>query len=249
MLFALPFVSSACFLLAPVRMAGAAEDAFGPPRIEVSGTGKIAAAPDFATITLGVVKQGRAATEALAANDKAMNALTASLKEHGIAAKDIQTSEISVTPQYTRPRRNMNGEEEEGFTPRIVGYQVSNTIYVKVREIPKMGTILDAVVEAGSNQIWGISFGLEKPEKLLDEARKRAMAEAKRKAILLAGEAGVVVGSALVITDSAEIVPGVQNQMMSAYGLAAAPAATPIAAGELEVSVTVQVKYKLIEPK
>lgn len=218
------------------------------PSISVSGTGRIAAAPDVAEIQVGVRSQGETASKALQANNETMNKLFAVLKERGIAAKDVETSHIQVSPQYSQPphRPNPNGNQDE-FIPRIVGYRVDNTVQVTSRKINALGALLDALVDAGANQVHSIAFRVDHPEKLLDEARRRAMADAKRKADLLAGEAGVVVGYPTKITDDA-IAPAPPPRFVGRAMMAAA-APMPIAGGEQELAVVVHVVYELKLPK
>ncbi|MHC5543564.1 SIMPL domain-containing protein, partial [Singulisphaera rosea] len=210
------------------------------------GTGKLSAAPDIAEITVGVRSQAPTAQQALASNNEAMNSLHEILKGRGVAAKDIQTTQIQIFPQYSQPAHRPNEPQTE-FIPKVVGYQVDNNVQVTARQIPQLGGLLDALVQAGANQIHGISFRLENPEKLLDQARKHAMADARRKAEILVGEAGVVLGNPLKIVEdsSGPIRPG-QPPMMRAM-MAAAP--MPIAPGEQELNVNVQVIYLISAPK
>jgi uncharacterized protein YggE len=215
--------------------------------ITVSGEGKVSAAPDVADINIGVVSQATTAKDALAANTEAMTKIQSVLKERGVAAKDIQTTNISVQPQYSQPPQGRPGRQPEPFVPKIVAYQVINTVQITARDLDKLGTILDAVVQSGANQMNGISFRIEEPEKLLDGARKEAMANAKHKAELLAGESGVVVGPPISIQESGGIMPP-PRPMMGGYArgemmMAAAP--VPVAAGEQELSVSVTVVYEL----
>jgi uncharacterized protein YggE len=223
------------------------------PTISVSGTGRISSAPDVAEIQVGVRSQAETAKKALAANNEAMNALFTALKERGVAAKDIETTQVQVSPQYSQPAprvqpRRPDAQEENEFIPRIIGYRVDNTVQITVRQIDKMGAMLDATVEAGANQIHSISFRVDKPEKLMEEARKQAMADAKRKADTLAGEAGVVVGFPIKIEDDAGSPPPAPR-FMGRAAMMAAPAPMPIAGGEQEISVTVHVVYELKHAK
>jgi uncharacterized protein YggE len=215
--------------------------------ISVSGVGKVSAAPDVAEISVGVVTQAATAREALKANNEAMDALHGALKERGIAAKDIQTSNLSVFPQYSQPAPPQPGQPPREHQPRIVGYQVNNTVHVTVHEVAKLGTLLDAVVESGANQMHGISFRIGEPERLLEQARKRAMADAKWKAEQLAGEARVVVGPPISIQESEAALP--PPRPMRAAMFAAAPPPVPVAPGEQELSVSVHVVYELKLPK
>jgi uncharacterized protein YggE len=217
------------------------------PRISVSGTGKISAAPDVADINVGVVTQGNTAREALSANNEAMASLHQVLKQRGVAAKDIQTSQITVSPRYSQPP--MNQPPNVAFTPRIVGYEVVNSVQVTARDIPRMGALLDAVVQAGANQIYGINFRIDEPEKLLDEARKRAVAAAKRKAELYAGEANVVLGPPIRVVEEGTALPQQYQQFGQAPMMAKMDAAVPVAPGQQELTVTVRVDYELRQPQ
>ncbi len=218
------------------------EDKGERPTISVAGTGKVAAAPDVAEIRVGVVTQASTAQEALSSNNEAMTRLHAILKERGVAAKDVQTTQIQVSPVYSQPDpRRQNGPQAE-FVPKISGYRVEDTVEVTSRRIGKLGELLDALVQAGANQVHGISFRVNEPEKLLDEARRRAVADARRKAEILAGEAGVVLGAAVKIRDQGHE-PGPPRPMMGRAMMAAA--AMPVAAGEQELVVSVAIDYEL----
>lgn len=237
---------AALSLLAFSSSLSVAEEKVEKPTISVSGTGKLSSAPDIAEIQVGVRSQAPTAQAALAANNESMNAMYSLMKEHGVATKDIQTTQIQVSPEYSQPPNRPRAVNEGEFVPRIVGYRVDNTVQITARQISKLGELLDGLVKAGANQIHGISFRVDNPEKLMDEIRKRAMADAKGKAELLAGEAGVVLGSPIKIVDE-----GVGPQpprplyapRMEMMARAAAP--MPIAAGEQELGVTVHVTYEL----
>ncbi len=175
------------------------------------------------------------------------------LKERGIAEKDIQTSQIEVSPQYSQPPPRFAAQvdvpgappqPQAEFVPRIVGYKVDNSVRVTSRRIEQLGPILDAVVQGGANQISGISFRVEHAEKLLDEARKRAIASARHKAELLAGEAGVVLGAPLKIEEQDG--GNAPSPQFGRVFRAAAPApAMAVVPGEQELTVTVSVIYEL----
>jgi uncharacterized protein YggE len=236
--------------LAAATAAGGAEKEADKPTISVSGTGKLSAVPDLADIQVGVRTQASTAQKALAENSRAMNALHETLKERGVAAKDIQTTHIQISPQYSQPAPPRPNEVQGEFVPRVVGYAVDNTVQITARDVSKLGTLLDALVQAGANQVHGISFRVDQPEKLFDELRRRAMADAKHRAELLAGEAGVALGLPLKIEEtgapsSPPHFPGYNagRTMM----MAAAP--TPVSAGEQELSVTVHVVYELKPPR
>lgn len=207
------------------------------PSIRVAGTGRTSAAPDTGHLSAGVVSEAPAAADAVRANGAAMQRVLAALEEAGIARKDVQTSGFSVYPVYA-----------DGATPRaeprITGYQVSNQVTVRVAGIDKVGAVLDQLVAAGANQIGGVSFSIGEPDPLLDEARKRALADARRKAELYAASAGVRLGRLLSIEEAEAGPPGPIPKF--ARMEAAAPP-VPIAAGQLELSVTLVATYA-IEP-
>ncbi len=214
------------------------------PMISVVGHGKVAAMPDVADITVGVVSQGPTAKEALRLNSEAMIQLTKVLKERGIAEKDIETKQIQVSPVYTQPGARQPTTEE--FVPKVAGYRVTNSVEITERTIAKLGDLLDAVVQAGANQIYGISFRVEKTEQLLDQARKLAMIDARRKAKLLATEAAVEIGAAYQIVESGGGAPRPGAYGGMAYPTMAARSAAPVAAGEQELAVSIQVSYMIV---
>jgi uncharacterized protein YggE len=225
------------------------EGRFPAHTISVSGHGRVSAAPDQAEVQLGVVSQAQTAKQALAANNEAMDALHKVLKERGIAAKDIQTTQVSITPQYLQPTSPPRpGSERE--VPRIIGYQVDNSVRITARDLNKLGAQLDAAVNAGANQVFGVTFRIADSDKCMDEARKRAMADAHRKAEIFAGEAGVVLGAVIRIQEGGSS-PWWPAPTFGATVAAAAPApiAAPIAPGEQELQVWIEVTYALKAPK
>lgn len=216
--------------------------------ISVIGTGKLSVAPNIAEISIGVITSATTAKDALAANNESMSTLQDVLKERGVAAKDVETTQVAINPQYSQPAQPAPGQPQREFIPKIVGYQVTNTVKITARDIKKLGVLLDAVVQAGANQMYGISFRVDKPEQLLDSVRKEAMGDAKRKAELLAGEAGMVVGRPISIREEGAGPPPPRPMMMARRGFAA-EAAVPISAGEQDLGLSVHVVYEMKAPK
>ncbi len=208
-----------------------------PPSVSVTGEGHAYARPDQAQISMGVVSDSKTAAIALKNNSEKMTKLIATLKVKGIAEKDILTSNFSVNPQYRYD--NVNGQQR----PSIIGYQVSNDVQVKIRNLPTLGDILDAVVTAGANNVNGISFSLAEPDGVLDQARQKAMSDAKRKAELYAGAAGVKVGRVLYITESSGTVQPPRPMMMQAAR--ASMESVPISSGEQESTASITVVYAI----
>lgn len=206
-----------------------------PRTISLSGHGEVRLAPDIAIVNLGVASQAAVAKDALAANTKAMQAVFAALKAAGIADKDVQTSNFMVQPRY-----NFNNE---GKAPTLIGYEVSNSVTVTVRKLDTLGSVLDAVVQSGSNQINGIQFDVSQPEAALDEARKLAVADARRKAEIYAAAGSVNLGSILSISEGS-FAPPPQPVMRTTMKMDAAPP-VPIAQGEQTLAVDVNIAWEI----
>jgi uncharacterized protein YggE len=201
--------------------------------VTVSAEGKVSARPDMARISSGVVSEAATAKEALSANSAAMEKLLAGLKAAGIADKDIKTTSFDVSPRYQHSR--------DGTAPRIDGYRVSNDVSVVVRDLARLGPLLDQLVTLGANRISGLSFEIEKEEALLDDARRKAIANARQRAELYAVAAGVRLGKVLVISEQAvHVAP--RGPMMAR---AMAAESVPIAEGSQEISARVTVTYTL----
>ena len=235
---ALPFRAVLVFAAALVVAAPAAAQDKVPSTLSVLGDGVAAGRPDLATVSVGVVTQARTAADALAQNSKATAEVIALAKEAGIAPRDIQTAAISVQPQYSQPAP---GTREPA---RIVGYQVRNSLSLRVRELGKLGALLDRLVTGGANQIGGISLSVAEPKPLLDQARTAAVKDAIAKAQLFAEAAGVRIVRLIAIEEAGAEPP---RPLMR---LAAAPAraSVPIEAGEQEFRAQVNVTFE-IAPK
>jgi uncharacterized protein YggE len=208
------------------------------PLLSVAGEGEATAPPDMATIRTGVVSQAETAKDALNANNAAMQKILALLNEHEIAEKDVQTSSFNVSPVYEH--------DEQGRTqPKIVAYSVNNKVQVRVRNLPSLGEVLDALVQAGSNQIGGISFDVDDPAGILREARSGAIRDAKSRAEVYAQAAGVKVGRVIQISEQPLDVP---RPMQLGMEFRSAAASVPVATGEQEFCVRVNVVYELRQP-
>ena len=206
--------------------------------IEVMGEASVSATPDFVRVTLGVTTTAKDAREATAANAKAVNDLIALLKADGISSADIQTSDISVSPVYASNAPNSTA------APKITGYSVANTLTVTIRDIPRLGALLDKAVEAGSNAVYGIAFGENDPGKLLDKARPLAFADAKRKAEIYAAAAGGRVGRLMELSEATATRPASFSRRGYAQAQSAA-APTPIEAGQDKLTVSISARFEL----
>ena len=200
--------------------------------VSVSASGMVAAEPDIARISAGVVTEGETAKDAIARNSTVMAKVIEGLKGAGIAPRDIQTTTLHVEPRYTQPK--------DGRPGAISGYRVTNQVRLTVREVKRLGDLLDAAIGLGANQINSIGFDIANAEALKDEARKQAMVNAKRRAELYATAAGVQLGQVLRISESIDEV--VARPMVGARAMAAS---VPIEAGTRTLTVDVHVTYAL----
>lgn len=205
------------------------------PRIVVTGEGQAAAAPDMAMMRLGVEARGAAPGEAVAEMSARMEPVLAALAEAGIAAADIQTGQVSLRP--IQSYRQDDGTE----APRIEGYVASNQVDVRIRELDRIGALLDGVVEVGANRLDWLAFGLQDPGATRDAALRDAVADARRKAELVAEAAGVTLGGIVsVVEQGGGFRPG---PMMMAE--ASDRSAVPVAPGEVETDAAVSVTFAL----
>jgi hypothetical protein len=197
--------------------------------ITVTGEATVAAAPDAASIRIGVSSQGKTARAANDANVRDMTVVIAAIKESGVADKDIQTTSLSLQPQY---------DPNKTGAARLIGFQANNQITVKIRDIGQLPNILDRAISAGANEMSGIEFVVSEQSKLLDKARADAIADARRKAELYAGAAGMKVGRVMAISEEGTTAPPRTFQAMRAGAAVVAP-------GEQMLRAVVTVSYEL----
>jgi hypothetical protein len=202
--------------------------------LTVTAEARASAKPDLATVSAGVVTEAPTAEAALAANAQRMTAVMAALRRAGVAERDIQTSQLSVQPQMVYA---------ENVPPRISGYQATNTVNVKVRAMNNVGKVVDAVVAQGSNQLQGVSFGLDDPDAALNGARAEALRRARARADLYAGAAGMRVHRIVAIAEGSDVRPPMPMPVMAMARAAAE--STPVAPGEIDLTATVTVTFEL----
>ena len=198
--------------------------------VTVTGEATVAVAPDTAMIRLGVGTQEKTAREASEANARQMTAVIAAIKDTGVADRDIQTSRLSRQPQY---------DPNNSGTARLTGFQASNQVTVRIRDIDKLPTVLDRAITAGANEMSGIEFVVSEQSKLLDQARDDAIADTRRKADLYAKAAGAKLGRVVSITEEGSAPPPRPIQALRA-------GAVPIAPGEQTLRAIVTVSYELM---
>ncbi|HMH71112.1 MAG TPA: SIMPL domain-containing protein, partial [Bradyrhizobium sp.] len=202
-----------------------------PAAISVTGEATVSVPPDLAEIGGGVTSEAKTAREASEANNAAMGKVLQALKGAGIEEKDIQTARLSLQPQSAPNRSGPSA---------IAGYRASNRVTIRVRDVTKVASVIDTLVGAGANDIGGINFVVSQASKLLDEARERAVADARRKAEIYAKAAGVTLGAPLSISEEGNSAPAPYRRM--AAGMAAS---APVAQGEETLAVTVSVSWAI----
>ncbi|MGE0179181.1 MAG: SIMPL domain-containing protein [Sphingomonas sp.] len=204
-------------------------------RLDIVSTGEVTRIPDIVQIGAGVVTQAPTAVEALRQNAARMERLRAALTRAGIAARDIQTSNISLQPDY---------RYEQNQPPRLIGYRASNQVNVRFRNIAESGGILDALVAEGANQINGPNLGIDRPEAALDEARVAALANARARAELYARSLNMRVRRVLLVSEAGTVMPP-PMPVLRMRGMAADGPETQIDPGEQSLSVTLTVSFEL----
>lgn len=222
--------------LAQMQDPGALHAQHHPGQITLSATGEVRAAPDMATVSAGVVSEAGTAAEALRANNRQMNGVFTALANAGIARADIQTSNLSISPVWS----NYNSSEDR----RITGYQATNTVTARVSDLDTLGQTIDALVGSGANQIQGVNFLLEDRDSAMREARLQAVRELRELADLYAGALGVELGRIVEFSEQSD--GGFQPPVMYARNMAM-DESTPVAGGQVGVSVTVTASFAIQE--
>lgn len=203
-------------------------------QITVTGEGRVSAAPDMAVLRLGVSREARKASDAMRLASEAAAAVLAQVKKAGVAARDVQTANVSLSPRW---------QNEKNTAPRIVGYIASNDLSVRVRDLESLGALMDSVVSDGANQMNGLSFAIAEPRPLQDQARQAAVADARAKAELLAQAAEVSLGAVMTISESG----GFRAPVAMARGAMMEFSAVPIAAGEMDVNASVTIVFSIAQ--
>jgi len=214
------------------------------PRISVIGEGTVNIAPDLAMISLGVTREAPTAREALDQNNAAMNKVIDAMKEAGIAEKDLQTSNFSIQPRYVHHRPKNNEQQKP---PVIVGYSVSNSLSVRIRDLSRLGEIIDRSITLGVNTGGNIQFGNDNPQAAITKARSAAMKSARDKAETLVEAAGVKLGPILEINENSHTpgpVPMAQGRMMAEAAMADS---VPVEGGQNSYSIIVSAIWQIEE--
>jgi uncharacterized protein YggE len=203
-------------------------------RITVSGEGSVAVVPDMALITVGAAAEAETAKAAMDQTSGITAAILDRLTEAGVAERDMQTSDLSLNPVWSH-------RASSETRPTIDGYEASNRVTVRVRDLTALGTILDAVLSDGANTLGGVQFLVADPAPALNEARVKAVADARARAELFATAAGVTLGSLVSLTEGGASMP--RPEMMGMARIA--DAGVPMAQGELDIQARVTLVYEI----
>ena len=222
-----PLLLAATLSLAPLTALAEAAT------LTVTGSATVETVPDLATLSLGVTTNGATAAAAMSANSDALASVIARLKAAGVADRDIQTSNLSLNPNWVA--------NSMGTASEIQGYVATNMLTIRIRALATTGAVLDAAISDGANSLNGLVFGLQNPRPAEDEARRQAVADALARATLLAGAAGTKLGPILSITDGGAA-PPVPGPM---YRMAEDTAAVPVEAGSLGITASVTMVFQI----
>lgn len=216
-----------------------------PPvrQLTVTGEGEAFLAPDMAVMQLTVTREAETARGALDANSAAMQQVLDAMREAGVESRDLRTRQFSIQPRYRHPPRQKDGTQEP---PSIVGYQVSNSLEVRVRDIEAVGAILDRAVNLGVNQNGQIEWTNADPREAVEAARRAAVKDALARARTLADAAGVDLGEILEINEQSGS-PAPMPAMFRREAVMAASDSVPVATGENAYQVTVSLRIALGE--
>ena len=191
--------------------------------------------PDMATITLGVATDAPTAAAAQARDAQRMAMVIDALHRAALAGRDLQTSSLSLSPQYVYA---------EGQPPKLTGYRASNGVTVRVRDLSRLATVVDAVAQAGADEVSGVAFALQDPQGAEDAARRDAVRKLQAQAQLYAGATGLRLQRLVTLAETGGYSPQPPRPMM-AMSMRAKEVSTPVEAGELDVRVQVRATYEL----
>ncbi len=229
-------LTSGLFIVTAWHAAAVAQPAPAPTLLTMTVEGRTTRTPDLAEISGGVVTSAATAAAAMAENAAKMNAVVTAVRRAGIAERDIQTAGLNLQAQY---------RYEANQAPILTGYQASNTVNLRIRSVAQTGKLIDTLVGVGANQINGPTFRVENSDSALDEARLSAIATAKARAELYARATGLRVRRVVTINEGGSVEPMPRPMMMKTMAMDSAAAPTPVAAGEVALSVNVTVVFEL----
>ena len=214
--------------------------------ITVSDTGEIYAKPDLALTTFSVVNEAKTVAEAMSENAKKMNAVIDSVKKQGVEDEDIKTINFNIYPRYEYQREGMEVYSYPAGRRVLVGYEVTQSLEVKIRDMTKIGEILQGATDAGANQVGELQFTIDKQDELKAQAREEAIKKAKAKAEELASQLGIKLTRIVNFSEGVSVPYYYDYALKEAVGMGGEPAPSPqIETGENKISVTVTITYEI----
>jgi uncharacterized protein YggE len=235
-IFAALLLAAALPTAAQAQQGSTITQAIAGTRLDIVATGEVTRVPDIATISAGVVTRASKAGAALQQAANRMARVRAALKAAGVEDRDIQTSNISLNPEY---------KYDNGQAPRIVGYSATNQLTVRFRDIANAGAILDVLVAEGANQINGPTLSIDKPEAALDEARALAVANGRARAALYARSLGLRVVRVVIVSESGGSYPVPPPMPMMMARAESAQADTKVDPGEQKLQINLAMTFEL----
>lgn len=245
----MPFASNAAatpMLASPAAMTVHPNSIQPETTLQINAEAKIHRAPDIAYITAGVTEERATASEAMTAQSASMNGVFSALQAAGIAARDLQTSGLSLYPRYDYLEVKQRDGSSRG-EQKLAGYVATNNVTARVRNLDTLGATIDSLVKAGGNTFSGVSFAIEDDKEIKNQARGQAMKDAIAKAEMYAAASGMRVARIVTISEGYEYSP--QPQMMARAEMANmdAGAPTPVSGGEVAVTASVSVLFELVK--
>jgi len=204
--------------------------------VTVQGEGKVSVVPDLATLNVSVLSEAKTVKQVIADNTIKMNQVIAKMKELGIADKDMVTSAYNLSPQYYYP---------QNARPQINGYQLDQTLTLKIRNLDLVDNVIDGATALGANNVYGLAFGLDDDSKAKAEARDKAFTAAKDKAEVMAKAAGVKLGRVYSFSEGSNYIPPTPYYAKAMMAESSAGAAPDIQSGSQEYTVTVSMTYEI----
>lgn len=230
-------------VVAPIVARG--DDSAKPeiPTLTVVATGSVTAPPDTAFVTLGMDTAGKSLTEAQRQNSAAIQKVMERLRELKFDKERIQTAAFTVSPQYKPPPKRPS--EAPPAPPEIVGYSISNTITIEVRDVEKVGTVIEEVLAAGANHFHGLRWALRDEQQARLNALKIAAGEAREKATALSQAVNVKLGRLMNVTEGSRVVAPMPRVGRAMAAMEGAGVEVPISSGEMKVEATVTLIYEI----
>ena len=223
-----------------------AQNIVNPERvITFTEEGKVIAKPDIAKISFSVITQGIEATAVQAENNQKMQKVIDFVKKQGIEEKDMKTTNYVLNPQYDYTWCRKSKDDTRYCSPKIIGYELTQSVEVKIRDFNKINIIIGGLSDAGANQISNISFSIDEPEDYKNQARIEALKKIEKRVQLLSKETSLKLGKIVSVSESGISPSPIYRDLKATVGSAEAPSAAPIETGTQEITVTLTVSYEI----